>query len=182
MEEGWFGDLRSRVPWLVGVAAALLVLAPVVNIVAVLIGGGDELSYDHGLGMTTCRIESAPCWTIVELEIGNTGSVLQEVVDIDLASFPDWSLMGQRVVNIVASGVQTQPPEVTVDVEHKRIRVERLEVNRMIDFELLIVGQAGRAKLADAKPVVRASGRVIESNPKATALVRAFRTAFAFLI
>jgi hypothetical protein len=180
--DGWIDDLRSRVPWLVGVAAALIVLAPVVNVAAVLIRGGDELSYDHGLGMTTCRIEGAPCWTIVQLEVGNTGSVLQEVVEVDLASFPDWSLMGQRVVNIVASGAETQPPRVTVDAEHKQIRIERLEVNRMINFELLVVGQAERAKLADAKPVVRASGRVIESNPKATALVRAFRTAFAFLI
>jgi len=180
--ENWIEDLSSRVPWLVGVAAALLVLAPVVNIVAVIVGGGDELSYDHGLGMTTCRIEGAPCWTIVELQVGNTGSVPQDVIDIDLASFPDWSLMGQRVVNIVASGAETQPPEVTVDVVNKRIRVERLDTNRMVDFELLVVGQAGRAKLADAKPVIRASGRVIKSNPKATALVRAFRTAFAFLI
>lgn len=160
----------------------LLTLMPVVNIVAVMIGGGDELSYDHGIAMTSCGIQGAPCWTVVELQVGNTGSVRQDLIEIDLGTFPDWSTMGHRVVKIVASTAQLQTPRVTIESARKHIRIENLDANQMIEFELLVVGLAARENLEHAKPVVQASGRVIESNPKATALVRAFRTAFAFLI
>ena len=180
--ESWLDDLRPRLPWLIGIGVALVALMPVVNVIAVLFGGGDELSYDQGIGMTSCGIEGAPCWTIVELHVGNTGSVPQEHVEIDLDSFPAWAEMGHRVVKIVASSGQLESPVVTVDAEGKRIRIDRLGANHTVEFELLVIGRGARAELDHAKPAVSASGRVIRSNPKATALARAFRTAFAFFI
>lgn len=177
-----FEALRSRVHWIVGMVGALLIFMPAVNMVSVMLGGGEQLSYTHGIASSSCRIEKAPCWTVVDFQVGNTGSVSQDLVEIDLTAFPDWSNMGQRVVNIVASGAELEAPEVTIDTGRKQVRIEDLEANQMVEFELLVVGRSARASLDDAMPVISASGRVIKSSPKATALARAFRTAFAFLL
>lgn len=177
-----FDAVRARVHWLVGMAGALLIILPVVNMVSVMIGGGEQLSYTHGIASSSCRIERASCWTVVDFQVGNTGSVRQDLVEIDLTAFPDWSSMGQRVVNIVASNAELKAPEMTIDAGRKLVRIEDLDANQMVEFQLLVVGRSARTSLENATPVVRASGRVIHGSPKATALARAFRTAFAFLL
>jgi hypothetical protein len=164
------------------VGLALVLMLPAVNVVSVLFGGGSEISYSFGLAASTCRLNSVPCLTYAELDLGNTGSRPQELVEIDLTDLPRWSAVDHYTVKIVASNDPFVVPVVTANAEQQRITVQGLAANQMITFWFVIPGQVTRDELRDATPDIRSAGRVIESSPKATALARAFRTAFAFLL
>lgn len=177
-----FVDLRSSMRLLVAVALGFVLLLPAVNLFSVLFGGGSEVSYSFSLLASTCRQVSAPCLTYAELDLGNTGSRQQELIEIELGELPPWSAVDHYPVKIVASNRPFVPPVVTVDDDRQRIAIEGLAANQMITFQFVIPGRITRDELRAAAPRIESTGRLIESSPKATALARAFRTAFAFLL
>ena len=175
-------EIRARARLLAVVGAAFVVFLPTVDIVAVMLGGGSELSYTFGPGVSTCRYESVPCFTYVNLQIGNTGSRMQEQIRVDLRQLPQWANANHYVIKIVASNEPLMPPTVSVDADERTIDIAGLSPNQMITFQILVPRSLTRDDLESARPTIEARGRVIESSPKATALARAFRTAFAFLL
>lgn len=177
-----FADVRSSVRLLAALVLGLVLLLPAVNVVSVLFGGGSEVSYSFSLFASTCSQLSAPCLTYARLDLGNTGSRAQDHIEIELSDLPPWSAVDHYPVKIVASNKLLDPPVVTVDGDRQRIAIEGLAANQMITFQFVIPGRITRDELRAASPRIDSTGRVIESNPKATALARAFRTAFAFLL
>ena len=177
-----FVDVRASMRLLAAVALGLMLLLPAVNVVSVLFGGGSEVSYSFSLFASTCRQLSAPCLTYAELDLGNTGRRQQEHIEIELSDLPPWSAVDHYSVKIVASNRPFVAPAVTVDDDRQRIVIEGLVANQMITFQFVIPGRITRDELRAAAPRIESTGRVIEGSPKATALARAFRTAFAFLL
>jgi hypothetical protein len=175
-------DVRSRLRLLAVVALGFVLMLPAVNLFSVLFGGGSELSYSFSLVASTCRQIRAPCLTYAELDIGNTGSRWQDLIEIELGDQLRWSGVDHYSVKIVASNEPFVPPVVLADTGQQRIAVRGLAENQMITFQFVIPGRVTRDEFRETEPTIRAAGRVIESSPKATALARAFRTAFAFLL
>ena len=175
-------DVRSRARLLAAVVLGFFLLLPAVNIFGVFVGGGTQVSYAFRLVANTCRIQSAPCLTYAELQLGNTGSRDQDRIEIELTNLPPWSAADHYSVRIVASSDPFVFPVVSADPGQQRITVERLAANQMVTFQFVIPGSVTRDEFEAASPRIQAAGRVIESSPKATALARAFRMAFAFLL
>ena len=180
----WLEDVRlnTKLPLVVGIVAAMLVLMPAVNVVAVLFGGGNEVSYDYGVYGTSCGIPQAGCVTFTELTIGNTGASSQQLIEIDFSDLPPWQNVSHGAVKIVASNDEWVYPNIRIDVERRQIAIDNLDENLMVEFHLTYYGPEANQTLEHATPAIHATGRVIASNPKATAFARAIRTAFAFLI
>lgn len=174
--------LSSRAPLIIGVVLAALMLMPAVNLFSVLFGHGTELSYSGDTSFSTCRMEHVSCVTYVEIKLGNTGTEPQDDVEIDLSKFPRWNTVSYGFKKIVASNESLRQPEVSIDRQVGTIRIDRLEVNLMLEFDIGFFGEESYRALEGAEAVIHSRGRVVESDPKATALARAFRTAFAFLL
>ena len=175
-------DLRSSMRLPAAAALGFVVLLPAVNVFSVLFGGGTEVSYSFSLLASTCPQLSAPCLTYAELDLGNTGSRQQEHIEIEFGDLPPWSAVDHYPGRIVASNEPFVPPLVRVDGEGQRIDIEGLAANQMITFRFVMPGRVTPDELRAASPRIESAGRLIESSPKATALARAFRIAFAFLL
>jgi hypothetical protein len=174
--------IGTRVPFVLVGVLVMLIFMPAVNVVSVLIGGGKELSYDFDVSVSSCRADSPRCVTFVMLQIGNTGAVSQDSIEVDMQKLPVWTSVTHGYVKIVASNDVVVPPAVAIDRANRAISIRNLPENLMLEFGFIWYGREANQALLALKPEIRAEGRVVESNPKATALARAFRTAFAFLI
>lgn len=175
-----FGSTRGAAPLLIGLAAVVL-LVPGVSIFAVLISSSNEVSYDYGILWSSCRARAARCYTTIELKVGNTGTKLQDLVEIDLHGFPSWSNVSHSSIKIVASNDVQAIPHVAIDSESRMIRIEPLPANQMVEFGFLVAGPISREALESGPPKLVARGRVIRTSPKATALARAFRAVLGLL-
>jgi len=148
----------------------------------------DELSYNAGLSVTTCSgflandsIDSERCRSDYRITLGNTGSNVQEHIELVLSPVPETWRLGVNVTDIVASAREKIRPE----VDHSQlddtltIRISDLRPNRQIMLQVVTIGEEAAELLATTEAEINAEGALIETNPQLTVVARFFRSVFS---
>ncbi|MFM1895765.1 MAG: hypothetical protein RLZZ385_839 [Pseudomonadota bacterium] len=176
--------LRKTLLWL----GALLVLAQLFpTALRLLFASNDELSFDTRVLSSTCaglladeRRPPENCVVIYGIELGNTGTNPQPLIEVRLGGAPEIWRLDEQVVDIVASARRRGSPEVRIDSlpDAALIRVENLEPNRLLSLRLAFLGLQASRQLETMTVEVSASGSLINTSPHLTVLSRFLRNLF----
>lgn len=160
----------------------LLILFPA--LFRIIFAAQDEISYGAGPGLSTCseffareQSDLSACTTSYNIAVGNTGSNIQEVVTIEVASVPKNRRVNWNILDIVASKRRPIGPRVTNQQlgETLQFEIEDLEPNRMVEINIYSQGLESAEQMENIDITVAARGSVIETNPRTTVALRFLR-------
>lgn len=161
---------------------ALFVIFP--TTFTVLFPASDEISYSAGISSSTCGgffvaedSDGSNCTTRYGIVVGNTGVNRQEIITLEVNGVPAVLPLGWSVLDIVATSVQAPAPVITeIPLNYgRRIVIEGLAPNRLVDFTLAARGMESVDLLKGITLSVQAKGRVIDNDPTLTVISRFFK-------
>lgn len=167
---------------LVIVAIVLALLFP--SIFGMAFPSASEISYDAGVSNSTCSALYFPddkdrsrCTTQFLVVVGNTGTVAQNLISVELDYVPTVQRMNWTTLDIVASSVRRDRATITEQVkgEGRVFLIENLAPNRLVEFSFTARGDQARAALENIQVTVEGEGRHINSNPHLTLASRFIR-------
>lgn len=171
------------------VASVLLVLAILFpSTLRVLFAADKELSFSAGLGMTTCRgpsssqfTDASNCLARYDIVLGNTGSEIQERIEIHLDPVPVEWRVAYNTQDIVASARRPSGPQIEYQQTGSRVvfLIENLGPNRLIDLSLMSSGEAALHQFESTVIEIDADAVLIETNPRLTVVSRFFRNLYS---
>ena len=141
----------------------------------------DEVSYEAGINFSTCGDlyfntgeDRSRCTTQFLVVLGNTGTVTQERVTVELDYVPEVQRLNWTLLDIVASSVRA--PRAGIIEERKNqgrgLTITGLVPNRLVEISFTARGPEAQALMDTINVRVTATGRVINSNPHLTVLSR----------
>ena len=149
----------------------------------------DEVSFDAGLNFTTCNgflandsTDSERCRTDYRIALGNTGSNVQEHIELVLSPVPETWRLGVSVSDIVASAREKIRPRINHSQVEDTLTFEiaNLQANRQIVLQITTIGAEAAELLAGTETEITAEGIVIGTSPQLTVVARFFRSLFSF--
>lgn len=150
-----------------------------------LIPSAKEISYSAGFSYTTCSgflandsIDSDSCRAEYRISVGNTGREVHDVITLQLSPVPPTWRLGSSVTDIVASAREKIAPEVRHQqtTETLTITITDLHPNRLVQVQLLTIGEEAAELLRTTSVSVDADATIIETNPQLTVVTRFVRS------
>jgi hypothetical protein len=173
-------------------AIALIAAAvPFVPFLSVFFGTGTEVAYKGSIVTSTCAgglmggpAARALCVSIYEVDVGNTGDVAQPEVRVTFHNAPTLPTVNHRVLDIVATNDKHRTPRVEWEAVGKEpvLVIRDLDPNVLVHISYTALGPKAAIRLRDMKLSAQARGRVINVDPKATAVWRAIRAAMQMFL
>lgn len=151
-------------------------------------GNADEISFAAGFDLTTCSgflanesIDSQRCRANYRVVLGNTGSNLQEHIQIVLVPVPETWRLSVNVTDIVASAKTRTQPLITHQQNGTTltINIDNLQANRMVTLQLQTIGKEAAELLATTSVQVSANGTMVKSDPQLTVVARFLGSLFS---
>ena len=173
---------QKRAVICVAVLLILFVFFPVTF--RILFAADYEVSYGAGLGFSTCsdfyisdESELSRCTSRYNITVGNTGTEIQELIEIKLLPVPADSYLNWNVLDIIATNKSSVRPAITEqrEVEELQIQIRNLGPNRLIEFSLTGRGLEAAQAMENITVEVDAMGSMIQSNPRLTLALRFIR-------
>jgi len=172
---------------ILGVLCLFIVVGSFSGAFSLLIAHESEISYEGAIVVKTCNSYVAPteddrrtCATRYQLSIGNTGSINQELIKVELGPLPERLTSNTRTLRIVASNAAMIQPSVE-GVGTSQVIIHDLLENHMLELSMTGTGIVAVRQLDKLDVLIDADATVINVHPRTGTLARFFRALLIFI-